>query len=162
MQKDNERLLLIGGGVLVAGYFAYQGVIKPILEALNLLDDKDEQARKDRDDQALADALAAAQAKEFQTYTDQQLSAFANTIFEDLRYSALDDDKEQAGLYLAMPRNDTDVLKLIYFFGRRQECFFGVACYDRTLPDFVSSNLSSEKIAAINDNYRRKNISYRW
>lgn len=155
---DKTTLLLVGGG-LVIGYF---GIIQPILRKLGILKTAEEKRNDQLEEDALKKTMADVFAKQQPTYTLAELSSFTETIFEDLRYSALDDDKGQAEEYLKKPRNDADVYHMINFFGKRDECFFGVACYQRTLPEIVRTNLSDSRLANINANYQTKGISFRW
>lgn len=155
---DKTTLLLVGGG-LVIGYF---GIIQPILRKLGILKTAEEKRNDQLEEDALKKTMADVFAKQQPTYTLAELSSFTETIFEDLRYSALDDDKGQAEEYLKKPRNDADVYHMINFFGKRDECFFGVACYQRTLPEIVRTNLPDSRLANINANYQTKGISFRW
>lgn len=151
------NVVLIGG--IVVGYI----VIKKVLEGLGLVNDDDEQAIIDAREKALNEALKAAQAVAPSTKTDAEWIAIADTIYQDLRYSSLDDDKADAGYQIARVKNDTDVYKLIKAFGTRQEYAFGVLpLLDAGLIPWIKSNLDSEAIAAVNDNYARKGIKFRW
>jgi hypothetical protein len=150
---------LMYAAFLALGYF---GVVRPVLIKLGILKSKEQKALEAARREAIADTMEQVLATQKPTYTTVELSNFAEVIYEDLRYSALSDDKEQAGLYLAAPRNEADVYYLIKFFGNRDECYLGVFCYPRSLPEFISTNLSQSKIDQINNNYARKGIKFRW
>ena len=80
-----------------------------------------------------------------------------------MRYSAIDDDKADAGYQIARVQNDADVAVLIDQFGKRQEYFFGIPTGDpKTLPEFITSNLSRSTLNQINGNYASKNIKFRY
>jgi DNA helicase-2/ATP-dependent DNA helicase PcrA len=56
-----------------------------------------------------------------------------------------------------------DIAVLYKAFGKRQEFYFGIPYGGlRDLMAFITSNLSSDAIATINDNYKRKNIKFRF
>lgn len=156
--KVDPSLLLIGGGLALA----YFGVIDPVLQFIGLKDTKEEKAAKAQQEAAVKSTMADVLKTQKPTLTQAQLSAIADVLFNSMRYSSISDDYETAGYYLAKCQNDADVLTLINMFGRRDECYFGVLCYNKTLPEMVNSNLSKNKIALVNDNYRRKGIKYRW
>ena len=87
----------------------------------------------------------------------------AETIYNDLRFSAIDDNKPDAIYQLCRVKNDADIATLIDIFGRRQEYFFAIPTGDEMdLASFVRSNLDNDQVAVINDNYRRKNIKFRF
>lgn len=98
-----------------------------------------------------------------QTKTDAEWQQIANTIYEDLKYSSLDDNKDDAGYQVARVKNDTDMFILIEKFGRRQEYAFGIPIgSEKSLPEFIVSNLDRDKINAINGNFSRKGMKYRF
>lgn len=96
------------------------------------------------------------------TKTRGEWALIADTIYEDLKYSRVSDNHGDAIYQLARPKNDADVALLIDTFGTRQEYFFGVPTTEGTLPVFVNSNLSNNERNIINDNYKRKNIKFRF
>ena len=97
------------------------------------------------------------------TKTPGEWAVIANTIYEDLKYSKLDDNKADATYQIARVKNTADLAMLIQQFGKRQEYFFGIPAGDeKDLPTFVRTNLDNEQIAIVNDNYRRKNIKFQY
>lgn len=155
----DKTTLILGAGALVLGYF---GIVQPILRKLGILKTPEEKRNENLEEDALKKTMEDVFAKQPPTYTLAELSQFAEIIFEALRYSALDDDKGQAEIYLKKPRNESDVYHIINFFGKRDECFFGIACYQRTLPEIVRTNLSQSRLDSINQYYQSKGIVYRW
>lgn len=154
----NPNLLLVGG----IAALAYFGVLNPILKTLGIK--KSDEAKKDErvEQQTIADAVRESAKKQKQTYTDAQLKGFADTIHNAIKFSSVSDDYEKAGLYLSAPKNDTDVYRMIQLFGIREETYFGVFTYTYSMQEMVRRNLSQKKLNAINDNYFRKNIKFRW
>ena len=153
MKSKNIYLYLIGAGL---GYFF---IIKPILEKLGILKSSQEIMQENIIDKYTSDTIKKIQPSkplgEFQIIADQ--------IYANLRYSAIDDNKENATLQLTRVKNDGDVAVLIKLFGKRQEYLFGIPSGSKQdLQQFVTSNLSKKQIAAINNNYFRKNIKYRF
>lgn len=93
------------------------------------------------------------------TKTKSEWVSIADMIYEFGRYSSIDDKKEELGAYVCVVQNTTDYWELFNAFGTRQEYLFGLPIGNKQdLKLFVQSNLSPEKIAKINDNYRRKAI----
>lgn len=107
--------------------------------------------------------VQTATAAQTATKTRGEWALIADTIYNDLRYSRIDDDHGDAIYQLARCKNDADVATLIDTFGKRQEYLFGLPVGDEmALPTFVRGNLSNDEINIVNDNYRRKNIRFRW
>jgi hypothetical protein len=151
--------LAIKVGIGVAAYFL---IVKPILVKVGILQSKEEK-QVDDDRQSAIDKSAAEELKKKPpTFTDAILSSMADTLFESMRYSYVDDDYDEAETVLKRAVNDSDVYRLIQLFGVREECLFGILCTDRTLPQWVKRNLTTSMIKKINDNYAAKNINYRW
>lgn len=157
--KNSDRILLVAGGVVALAYF---GVLNPLLKLFGIK--KSDEERKDiaEFNTSLETTMDEVLATQKPTYTPAQLKGFADVVHNAIRYSSVSDDYEKAGLYLSMVRNDADIYSMIKYFGRREECYFGVICYHYYMPEMVSKNLSKSKIAAINDNYARKGIKFRW
>lgn len=107
--------------------------------------------------------VQAATAAQTPTKTRGEWALIADTIYNDLRYSRIDDDHGDAVYQLARAKNDADVATIIDIFGKRQEYLFGLPVGDEmALPTFVRSNLNDTEINTVNDNYKRKNIKFRW
>lgn len=159
IDKNTRTNILVFGGV-IAGYFL---VVKPLLQKLGLQKTKEEKDAEQREREAVTQYVKTTLKKQNPTKTAGEWALIANTIYEDLRYSAIDDNKDDAGYQVARVKNDADVAVLIQQFGKRQEYFFGIPTGSpKTLPEFITSNLSQSKINAINDNYSRKNIKFRF
>lgn len=147
----------IGAGIT---YFL---IVKPILVKLGVLKSaaeiKQERINTSNVDAYIADALK----KQTPTKSVGEWTIIADKIYEDLKFSGVSDDKKDAGYQVARVQNDADVATLYKAFGKRQEYYFGVPYGGlRDLMAFITSNLSSDAIATINDNYRRKNIKFRF
>lgn len=155
MNEQNKKYLIYGASALAA-YFL---ILRPILTKLGLQKTPTEiQA-----DQAQAAYLQTEIGTGLATKTPGEWSIIADQIYQNLRYTALDDNKNDAVYQLTRVKNGADLANLIKFFGKRQEYFFGIpAGSQMDLQQFVRSNLSSSQIAAVNDNYLRKAIKYRF
>lgn len=153
MKKDNTLLIIAGS---VAGYFL---ILKPILEKLGLQRTQEEVQQ----DQNVQDYVTQTLRKQNPTKSKGEWQIIANQVYEDLRYSAIDDNKDDAAYQVCRVQNEADVALLIETFGRRQEYLFGIPVGSKqSLNEFIRSNLSTEKIAAINNNYSRKGIKFRY
>lgn len=159
LSSSDWQSLAIKAGIAMGVYFL---VIVPILQKLGILKGKDDKAVIAARDKALKDELQKQLQKQASSYTDAQLSGFADTVFESMRYSWLDDDYDVTEEYLKKMRNTTDVLKLIDIFGKRDECLFGVLCTTLSLPEMVKRNLKTSMISDINKYYESKGIDFNW
>jgi hypothetical protein len=107
--------------------------------------------------------VQAATTAQSPTKSRGEWAVISDQIYDSLKYSRVSDDHGNAVYQLARVKNDADVALLISTFGQRQEYFFGIPVGDEmNLPTFVTSNLNSSEIATVNDNYRRKNIKFRY
>jgi len=159
IDKTTRNSILVIGGV-AAGYFL---VLKPLLVKLGLQKSAEEKELERQEAAATASYIRETLRKQKPTKTAGEWALIAGQIYEDLKYSAIDDNKDNAALQVSRVQNDADVATLIQQFGKRQEYFFGLPLGDlKTLPQFVTSNLSASKIVTINDNYRRKGIKFRY
>ena len=159
IDKNTRTNIIVFGGAL-AGYFL---LVQPLLRKLGLQKTKEEKEIEQREREAVKEYVKKTIQTQRPTKTAGEWALIARTIYEDLRYSAIDDNKDDAAYQVARAKNDADVAVLIQQFGSRQEYFFGIPTGSpKTLPEFIVSNLSQSKINAVNDNYRRKNIKFRF
>ena len=158
--KENKNLLT---GVTIA-VVAYLLVLKPIFQALGLQKTPEELAKSKSDAANIADIQKTLSSKGITlTKSKAEWDIIADTIYNDLKYSALADNKADAGYQVARVQNDADILYLIQSFGSRQENLFGVSSGSpMTLPEFITSNLTQTNINLINDNYTRKGMKFKF
>jgi hypothetical protein len=154
-----KGLVIVGGGVVVflLGRKLYQYAFPPAEELKNrqLLNN------------ASTELVNAQRRGINPSYTDTQYSAFANQIYQSMRF-AVGDDYSTAQSNLKKMKNDVDVLKLIKAFGQRQNYFFGLPNGNPLdLFTFVKSELGNEylgltsyRISDINADWKKKGISY--
>jgi hypothetical protein len=159
MSAGTEKVVTyaIGAGIT---YFL---IVKPILEKLGIVktaeEIKQERVNTGNVDTYVKDTLRV----QNPTKSVGEWTIIADKIYEDLKFSSISDDKKDAGYQVMRVKNDADVAVLYKAFGKRQEYYFGVPYGGlRDLMAFITSNLSSDAIATINDNYRRKNIKFRF
>lgn len=159
LNASTEKIAIyaIGAGIT---YFL---VVKPILVKLGIVKSaaelEQERINTGNIDTYINDAIR------LQTPTKSvgEWTIIANRIYEALRYSGLSDDKDDAIYQLARAKNDADIATLYKSFGKRQEYLFGVPYGGlKDLVNFVKSNLDSDQINTLNDNYRRKGIKFRF
>lgn len=159
MTKQEEKLLIYGVGAIVV----YILLIKPIFQKLGLQKSEEEKRTEERKQSQLETEIKEAKKTQQPTKSVQEWQVIADTIYKDLRYSALDDNKADAGYQVARVRNDLDFWTLYKLFGQRREYLFGIpngALMD--LPQFIKSNLRQSAIDTINKNYRSKNIKFQF
>ena len=158
--QDNKKLLT-GVGIAIAAYLL---VLKPIFQALGLQKTPEELAKSKSDAANIADIQKTLSSKGITlTKSKAEWDIIADTIYNDLKYSALADNKADAGYQVARVQNDADILYLIQSFGSRQENLFGVSSGSpMTLPEFITSNLTQTNINLINDNYTRKGMKFKF
>lgn len=155
MKKEDKNLLLTGG-LIIAGYFL---VIRPLLQSLGLQKTEREKEKETDVNKEIRDQ----QRKERQTKTDAEWRVIADNIYQSLRFSAIDDDKANAGYQVARVQNNLDFWLLYKFFGNRQEYAFGLPVGGKQdLASFIRGNLSKSAIAQINNNYRSKGIKFQY
>jgi hypothetical protein len=155
MTEQNKKYLFYGLGA-IAAYFI---VLRPILKKFGLEKTQTEKEAEADINKYLRGQISAGNA----TKSPGEWAIIADQIYNDLRYSAVSDNKDSAAYQLARVKNGADVALLIKSFGKRREYYFGIpAGAEMDLQQFVTSNLSSKQIAAVNDNYRRKNIKYQF
>lgn len=159
MKQDNKTLLYIGGAV--AAYFF---ILKPVLTKLGVFKSAEEKETEERKENQLQQQITQiAQSGQKPTKSVQEWQVIADTIYNDLRYSAASDNKADAGYQVARVKNDADFWQLYKLFGKRREYLFGIPSGGlMDLQQFITSNLSKSAIAKINDNYKRKNIKFRF
>lgn len=159
MKKEDKQLLIFAG----VGVLAYFGVIKPILEKLGLKKSKEEKETEERNKNLINDKVEEEKKKVPATKSDTEWKAIADQIYQDLRYSAVSDNKADAGYQVSRVKNDTDFWILFKLFAKRREYLFGIPSGNlMNLQQFIISNLDKSQIAKINDNYKRKGIKFRF
>ena len=150
--KDKKTLYYVGGAVL-----AYFFILKPVLQKFGIVKTKDEILREKEKEKFLQDT------NEPPTKSPGEWAIIADQIDEDLRYTALDDDKADAGYQVSRVKNNADFKLLFKAFGKRQEyVFFVPSGSEKDLQQFIRSNLSDSAIQIINSNYRKKNITFQF
>jgi hypothetical protein len=158
MNKDNKDLLIKVGIIAAAGIF----IVRPLLVKLGLARNKAERDLANATQQAFTDNV-----NNFRnlkpTKSNAQWQMIADIIYNDLRYSSLDDNKDDATYQICRVQNDLDLAILMKAFNVRQEYFFGIPAGDpQSLAQFVVSNLSDKQRAIINSNISRKGLKFRF
>ena len=150
--KDKKTLYYVGGAIL-----AYFFILKPVLQKFGIVKTKDEILREKEKEKFLQDT------NETPTKSPGEWAIIADQIYEDLRYTALDDNKADAGYQVSRVKNNADFKLLFKAFGKRQEyVFFVPSGSEKDLQQFIRSNLSESAIQIINSNYRKKNITFQF
>jgi len=159
MKKEEEKLLMYGLGFIAA----YILIIKPILVKIGLLEDEARLKTEERKKTQIQTQIDESAKTQKQTKTDQEFQVIADQIYEDLRYSAISDNKSDAAYQVARVKNDTDLWILYKYFAKRREYLFGLPSGSlQDLSQFINSNLSTSVINQINKNYQSKNIKFRF
>lgn len=136
-------------------------ILKPILERIGLIKSAEEAQRESENRQQREEFVNPTRRDPKSTKTDGEWAIIADQIYEDLKYSAVSDNKEDAMYQAARAKNITDVKKLIRAFGTRQEYAFGIPTGNpKDLQQFLRSNLTSAQVGQINANYARKGINF--
>jgi len=156
--KQQDKQILIYGGIAALAYF---GIINPILKGLGIKKTQAEIKKEKQDKEFVEDQIKESIKVQKPTKTNAEWSIIADQIYNDLRFSAFDDNKTDAAYQVARVKNETDLWILYKYFDKRQEYLFGIpAGAKMNLQQFIISNLSKSTILKINDNYRRKNIKF--
>jgi len=160
ISQENKKLLTTAG-IVVAAYLI---VIKPLFQSLGITKTDAEIAKEKSDAANINDIEKNLNARGIDlTKSKAEWDQIADAIYNDLRYSSVDDDKADAGYQIARVQNDADVIYLIKSFGKRQEFFFFLPTGSpKGLTEFITSNLTRDNINLINDNYSRKGMNFKF
>lgn len=159
MDKQTEKLLITGGIIAVA----YFGIINPLLKKLGFKKTQEEKETEEKNKELINKQVETVLKVQQPTKSVAEWKIIADQIYNDLRYSAVSDDKADAGYQVTRVKNDADFWLLFQQFKKRREYLFGIPTGSlMNLQQFINSNLSKSAITKINDNYRRKNIKFRF
>ena len=160
ISQDNKKLLTTAG-IVVAAYLI---VIRPLFQSLGISKTDAEIAKEKSDAANINDIEKNLNARGIDlTKSKAEWDQIADTIYNDLRYSALADNKADAGYQVSRVKNDADMIYLIKTFGKRQEYLFGIPSGSPMgLTEFITSNLDRNNIDLINDNYSRKGMNFKF
>ena len=158
MDKQNQKLV-INVGIAVIAYF---GVVKPILQKLGVMKSKEEKQSEQAESQAVESEIRFVSTTQQPTKSEAEWRSIVEQIYQDIRYSAIDDNKADAAYQLQRAKNNADVILMYKIFGKRREYWFGIPAGDaKDLFAMVRYNLSSTQINTVNNNWQRKNIKYK-
>jgi hypothetical protein len=160
ISQENKKLLTNVGIVLAA----YLVVVRPLFQKLGIVKTSDEIKKEKTEAANIEEVEKNLNARGIDlSKSKAEWDEIANTIYNNLRFSAIADNKADAGYQVARVQNDADVIYLIKTFGKRQEYLFGIPSGSPMgLTEFITSNLTRENINLINDNYKRKGIKFRF
>ena len=160
ISQENKKLLTTAG-IVVAAYLI---VIRPLFQSLGITKTDAEIAKEKSDAANINDIEKNLNARGIDlTKSKAEWDQIADTIYNDLRYSALADNKADAGYQVSRVKNDADMIYLIKTFGKRQEYLFGIPSGSPMgLTEFITSNLDRSNIDLINDNYSRKGMKFKF
>jgi hypothetical protein len=160
ISQENKKLLTTAG-IVVAAYLI---VIRPLFQSLGITKTDAEIAKEKSDAANINDIEKNLNARGIDlTKSKAEWDQIADTIYNDLRYSALADNKADAGYQVSRVKNDADMIYLIKTFGKRQEYLFGIPSGSPMgLSEFITSNLDRSNIDLINDNYSRKGMKFKF
>lgn len=157
MKKEHSQAIIVIA-VTIAVYFLF---IRPVAIKFGLIADPRMKETEDRKNTQLMNEIKNTSQQQKPTKTEQQWQVIADQIYNDLRYSAISDNKDSAAYQVCRVQNDADFWILYKLFGQRREYLFGIPSGGlMNLSQFIKSNLSKAKIEAINKNYRSKNIKF--
>jgi hypothetical protein len=160
ISQENKKLLTTAG-IVVAAYLI---VIRPLFQSLGITKTDAEIAKEKSDAANINDIEKNLNARGIDlTKSKAEWDQIADTIYNDLRFSALADNKADAGYQVSRVKNDADMIYLIKTFGKRQEYLFGIPSGSPMgLTEFITSNLDRSNIDLINDNYSRKGMKFKF
>jgi hypothetical protein len=160
ISQENKKLLTTAG-IVVAAYLI---VIRPLFQSLGITKTDAEIAKEKSDAANISDIEKNLNARGIDlTKSKAEWDQIADTIYNDLRFSALADNKADAGYQISRVKNDADIIYLIKTFGKRQEYLFGLPSGSPMgLSEFITSNLDRTNIDLINDNYSRKGMKFKF
>jgi len=160
--KGNEEKYIKLTALVLALGIALWYMRKVISKLFGFADEEKEEKEEEDKKQLYSENLQTEAAKHAPTKSKAEWTSIADLIYSFLRYS-VGNDTDGAFYQLCRVKNDTDYWLLYEAFGTRQAYSFMVPVgAKQTLTEFVHSELSSDQILKINDNYRRKNMSFRF
>lgn len=149
--KDKKTLYYLGGAVLT-----YLFIVRPVLQKFGIVKTREQIIRDKEKDIFLNQGGTP-------TKTAGEWAIIADQIHENLRYTAFDDDKADAGYQVSRVKNNADFALLYKAFGKRREYFFGIPSgSEKDLAQFIRSNLDNTAIQQINRNYSSKGITFQY
>ncbi len=149
-----QATLIYAGIVLLIGLIVYK-----FADLLDIFKPKEIR----QTDKAYKKAIDYVIATELGILTDAQIHTYANTIYESLKYSRLDDDHGLVKDTLAKFTTDSDIYNLIKLFSKKQEYFFGIPTGDlKTLEMFITSNMYDGEIESINENFKKHSMKFQF
>lgn len=164
--KGNEASYIKYGFIiclLLLVVFFFKDLLDTVKSWLGIDKVEQEQEIAEKQKNTFDSNLETQKAKQPSTKNDADWLIIANQIYQDLRYSSIDDNKKDAVYQVCRVKNDTDVYSLFAQFGERQEYAFGIPIgTKKSLSEFIRSNLNTEQINIINSNYTRKGIKFQY
>jgi len=144
--KKDALPYVLPAGIIIAGLVVYNKIFGS-------------SAQDEQRDAALETDIAAAGTP---TMSASEISAAANAIKEDLGYSWVSNDFDDAARQLSKPRNTADVLRLVQAYGKHIITTFGIPRGSFTLEETVSSQLPADYIRIVNQYYQAQGINFQF
>jgi hypothetical protein len=154
-----EKQILFYAVIFIVVYYL---VIRPLFIKVGLKKDPEVLATEERKQEQIATQIKEIAKTQKPTKSSAEWQVIADQIYSDLRYSAVSDNKADAGYQVARVKNDADFWELYRLFGKRREYLFGIPQNLQDLSQFIRSNLSEKAIKTINNNYASKGIKFRF
>jgi hypothetical protein len=154
-----EKQILFYAVIFIVVYYL---VIRPLFIKVGLKKDPEVLATEERKTEQIAEQIKEIAKTQKPTKSTAEWQVIADQIYSDLRYSAVSDNKADAGYQVARVKNDADFWELYRLFGKRKEYLFGIPQNLQDLSQFIRSNLSEKAIKTINNNYASKGIKFRF
>jgi uncharacterized protein YozE (UPF0346 family) len=156
-------------GAVVGAYFL---VIKPILQKFNI-QKSDAEIETDKlvktgTQKFITDATTKPNPKQANagklSRPEGQYAVWADQIYNDLNFSALDRKTEDAfNILNTYIHNDADIATLIKYFGTRQDHAFGLPVGNpKNLSQFVVSNMKANQIKTLDESYTKSKMTFRF
>jgi hypothetical protein len=156
MTSQDKNLAYIIGGI--AAYFL---VLRPFLEKMGIVESREETQQRNYKEEEKSKYLDPGTEKP--TKSAGEWVIIADQIYQDLKFSRVSDDREDAGVQVTRVKNNADFKLLYKAFGKRQEYTFGIPTGgEKDLAAFIVANMPREKIEIINANYLRKGIKFQF
>jgi ribosomal protein S13 len=156
---NRETIIIIA--IAAAGAIGIAAVMK-ILQKLGVFKSKEQKEQEKNTEDAIKKMKKIILQTQRPTKTPGEWAIIADQIWNDLKYSSVSDNKDDAAYQVCRVKNDADFVLLNDLFGERKEWYFGIPTGKLTFVPYVSSNLSRKKLDAINDNYKQKGIRFRF
>jgi hypothetical protein len=126
-----------------------------------LLKSKEQREKEDQEEKA-KESLKQEATKRPLSYPLFNYEAYANAIYDSIKYAAVSDNYDNAVKNLMYMKNDSDFAQLFLSYGKRKRYNFGIpVTSEEDLVSSLQKELSRKNLDKVNSNYAAKGMKTR-